>query len=258
MGMAYTLTSRSVHRAVLVAALLIPTLAACGSDDPKTSVKIVSPAEGANIAGGVAVSMSAAGITIEPAGDVHKDAGHFHVIADAGCVAKGSGIPKDAQHVHFGKAQTEGTIYLTPGKHELCLQVGDGAHVALDVTDRVTVNVGVTDQEQWCKVATEVDGLLATGDGEDFAATQAAYANAQPLLAQLEDGLKVVDADSQSAADEVVQFAKLLVDAIVSAADEAAAEEALAPIWSGEEVPVSEAGIAWMLDTCGIDIDSDG
>jgi hypothetical protein len=28
---------------------------------------------------------------------------------------------RDADHVHFGGGQSEGTIYLEPGVHELCL-----------------------------------------------------------------------------------------------------------------------------------------
>ena len=30
---------------------------------------------------------------------------------------------------------------LAPGEHTLCLQVGDGAHTALDLTSEITVNV---------------------------------------------------------------------------------------------------------------------
>ena len=122
------------------------------------------PADGAHIAGGVLVEMAADGITIEPAGEVHEGAGHFHVIADDGCVDPGAAVPKDADHIHFGKAQTSGTIYLGPGEHELCLQTGDGAHVALEPTDRITVDVGVRDRDEWCAVTKEVDDLFLTAD----------------------------------------------------------------------------------------------
>lgn len=139
-------------------------LAACGDSDPEPSATFSAPTDGATIAGGVALTMAAEGITIEEAGEVHDNAGHFHVIADAGCLTAGTAVPKDADHVHFGKGQSEGTIYLEPGSHELCLQVGDGVHAALDLTDTVTVDVGISDRDQWCTVVDEADGLFDAND----------------------------------------------------------------------------------------------
>ena len=120
------------------------TVAATPDDEPEATVAFVSPVEGASIAGSVPLAMTADGITIEEAGEVHSGAGHFHVIADAGCLADGTSIIRDADHVHFGGGQHEGVIYLEPGTHELCLQVGDGIHTALDITDQVTIDVGIT------------------------------------------------------------------------------------------------------------------
>lgn len=254
--MAHERTTRPIHLAVLATALMIPTLAACGSDDPKQSIALTAPATGASVAGGVTVAMTAKGLTVEPAGDVHEDAGHFHVIVDAGCVAEGSAIPSDAQHVHFGKAQTEGTIYLGPGEHELCLQLGDGAHVATGFTDSVTVNVGITDTSQFCAVVSEVDELFdSVNEVDDFALVQAAYSKASPLLDQLDDGIETVDADVRGDVTEVIGFGRGFVDIITTAADMAAAEEAAAPYWSGE-ITVSEVGAAWVLDECGIDLNA--
>jgi hypothetical protein len=34
--------------------------------------------------------------------------------------------------MHYGKAQTEAELTLTPGVHTLCLQAADGSHVALE------------------------------------------------------------------------------------------------------------------------------
>ncbi len=34
--------------------------------------------------------------------------------------------------LHYGKAQTEAELTLTPGAHTLCLQAADGNHVALE------------------------------------------------------------------------------------------------------------------------------
>ena len=149
--------------------------------------------------------MVAQGITIEEAGEVKDGAGHFHVIADAGCVDAGDAITKDADHVHFGKGQTSGTIYLEPGRHELCLQVGDGVHTALDITDTVKVTVGIGDQSEWCSVIGEVDELFAASDEEaEFRAQQGTFENVRRLLAELSASTEFVDDSVRGDVDETV------------------------------------------------------
>ena len=133
-------------------------------DEAGPTVAFTSPVDGASVAGGVELAMTADGVTIEEAGEVHGGAGHFHVVADAGCVPEGESIVRDADHVHFGGGQTDGVIYLEPGAHELCLQVGDGVHIALDITYQATVEVGINDRDQWCAVMGEVDGLFESTD----------------------------------------------------------------------------------------------
>src|ERR1044071_1805722 len=91
--------------------------AACGDDSPTPvvgapptsavttpaatgpAVRFVEPVDRSELAGSVHLVMEATDFTIEPAGDVHAGAGHLHVIADKGCVATGTAIPKDADHV---------------------------------------------------------------------------------------------------------------------------------------------------------------
>jgi hypothetical protein len=65
-------------------------------------------------------------------------------MVDVPCVEPGQPIPKDAQHLHFGKGQTDGKIDLQAGQHTLCLQAGDGTHTALDLTDEIEVTVDAT------------------------------------------------------------------------------------------------------------------
>ncbi len=105
------------------------------------SVSFVEPKDGAEVIGAVAVKMAATGFTIEPAGEVKPGAGHFHIMIDTDCVAPGEVIPKDDKHMHYGMAQTEAELILSAGEHTLCLQAGDGAHTALDLTDKVTFKV---------------------------------------------------------------------------------------------------------------------
>jgi len=56
----------------------------------------------------------------------------------------------------LGPESVADPIYLEPGQHELCLQVSDGAHTALDITDTVTVDVEVENLQQ-CSVVGEMD-----------------------------------------------------------------------------------------------------
>ena len=128
-----------------LAACVVLVLAGCG-DDSSPSVSLVSPSDGDVVAGPVQLVMAADGVTIEEAGEVNDGAGHFHVIAEAGCLDAGSAIGKDADHVHFGGGQSDGVVYLGPGDHELCLQVGDGVHSALDITDTISIAVNVQDR----------------------------------------------------------------------------------------------------------------
>jgi Domain of unknown function (DUF4399) len=75
------------------------------------------------------VVMGVKNIKVDSAGMIVAGEGHHHILIDAGdSVAAGQVIPKDAQHLHFGKGQTSATISLPPGKHRLTLQLADGIH----------------------------------------------------------------------------------------------------------------------------------
>jgi hypothetical protein len=111
------------------AALELPAL------PPGAAVSFMAPADGARIEGAiadgkiaVAVKMGASGIAIKPAGPVEVGSGHHHILVDAADVAAGAIVPKDEQHVHFGKGEQEATLQLAPGEHVLTLQLADGIH----------------------------------------------------------------------------------------------------------------------------------
>ena len=105
------------------------------------SVRFTEPEDGAEVIGAVKVKMAATDFTIEPAGAVKPGAGHFHIMIDTDCVATGQPIPMDDKHMHYGKAQMEAELTLRAGEHTLCLQAGDGAHTALDLTHEITIKV---------------------------------------------------------------------------------------------------------------------
>ncbi len=119
---------------ILALVLFCLTLAACsssGGDEPEARVFFTNISDGDTVDSPVTVQWSAENFTIEPAGEVKAGAGHLHIMVDADCVAAGQIVPADDNHLHYGKAQTEATLELTPGEHTLCLQAADGVHTAL-------------------------------------------------------------------------------------------------------------------------------
>ena len=92
----------------------------------------------------VKVEMDATGISIDSAGTVKPNSGHFHLLIDAGdSTAAGVVVPKDSTHLHYGNAQKEATIKLSPGKHTLALQLADGIHRSYGskLSESITLNV---------------------------------------------------------------------------------------------------------------------
>ena len=79
----------------------------------------------------VTVRFGLKGMGVAPAGIAFDNSGHHHLLIDADLPPLDAPFPTDAQHVHFGKGQTETTIELKPGKHTLQLVLGDSpAHAA--------------------------------------------------------------------------------------------------------------------------------
>jgi hypothetical protein len=94
---------------------------------------IIEPADGATVTNPVHVVFGLKGIGVAPAGTDRADAGHHHLLIDAGLPADlGVPIPNDDTHKHFGGGQTETTLTLAPGKHTLQLLLGDHLHVPFD------------------------------------------------------------------------------------------------------------------------------
>ena len=104
-------------------------------------VFFVAPTEGQKVVGPlvegkvvVEVEMGAEKIAVVPAGEMAAGSGHHHVLVDTEPVAAGQVVPKDDQHLHFGKAQTKASIPLAPGPHVLQLQFADGIHRSYGAT----------------------------------------------------------------------------------------------------------------------------
>jgi hypothetical protein len=100
--------------------------------------------DGATVSSTFKVEMGADGIKVDTAGPVLAGVGHHHILIDAGdSVATGVVIPMDSLHRHFGKAQTETELKLSPGKHRLTLQFADGLHRSYGAKMATSVTVTV-------------------------------------------------------------------------------------------------------------------
>lgn len=107
-------------------------------------VYFIAPQDGATVSSPVTVKFGLKGMGVAPAGIVFDNSGHHHLIVDAELPPLGAPIPTDAQHVHFGKGQSETTLELKPGKHTLQLLLGDFAHTPHDpavASKKITITV---------------------------------------------------------------------------------------------------------------------
>jgi hypothetical protein len=123
---------------------------AVSAEGPRTKspagaeVYIISPQDGATVTSPVTVRFGLKGMGIAPAGIAFENSGHHHLLIDAELPPLDKPFPTDAQHVHYGKGQTEATIELKPGKHTLQLVLGDQLHTPHDppvVSKKITITV---------------------------------------------------------------------------------------------------------------------
>ena len=83
----------------------------------------------ATISSPFTLQMGVEAMEIDTAGLIRPASGHHHLIIDGpDSLAIGTIVPKDSVNIHFGNAQTEYELKLTPGKHKLTLQLADGLH----------------------------------------------------------------------------------------------------------------------------------
>ncbi|MBS1947133.1 MAG: DUF4399 domain-containing protein [Bacteroidetes bacterium] len=90
------------------------------------------------------VEFGVEGMSLDTAGTVKAGSGHHHLLIDAGdSIPAGEVVAKDSTHLHFGKAEKETKITLTPGAHTLTLQFADGLHRSYGAKMAATVKVNV-------------------------------------------------------------------------------------------------------------------
>jgi hypothetical protein len=100
--------------------------------------------DGETVSSPVKVEMGAKGISVDSAGTVKPNSGHFHILIDAeDSIPTGEVVAKDSTHLHFGNAQQEASLTLPSGKHKLTLQFADGAHRSYGSKLATTVTINV-------------------------------------------------------------------------------------------------------------------
>lgn len=137
-------------------ALLVPlTVAACGGDaetdampeaeEAAGTVTIVTPMEGAEIAGSTVTVQLSSDVDIQPAGDMTEGTGHHHLYLDADLTSPDEPVPTvEGSIIHMGDASSSFVFEgVEPGEHRIIAVVADGAHFPLQpwVVDTVTFTV---------------------------------------------------------------------------------------------------------------------
>jgi hypothetical protein len=135
------------------------SLAACGDEavdapadydirnQPEASASFVSPSDGDTVSSPFTVVLDADGVALTPAGIPALGEGHLHVMVDIGCYETGEFIlgPSEqdeaAGRFHLGDGSNSREIALEPGTYDLCVQLGDGAHMAFGATETITITV---------------------------------------------------------------------------------------------------------------------
>ena len=115
------------------------------------------------------VKMGAAGVTVDPSGEVIPGSGHMHILVDTDFIPAAEIIPTDEQHLHFGDGSLEVELTLAPGEHTLHLQFADGVHTALEgdeYRDTIIVFVEEDAAEQSVAFFDPLDGTTVSSTFE--------------------------------------------------------------------------------------------
>jgi len=136
--------STTVHADTSHASMNMDTESSLPGIPSGATVSFKNLKDGETVSSPVKVQMVATGISVDSAGAVKPNSGHFHIIIDGeDSIPSGEVVAKDSTHLHYGNAQQEATLDLPAGKHKLTLQFADGAHRSYGnkLASTVTINV---------------------------------------------------------------------------------------------------------------------
>ena len=95
----------------------------------ESKVYFINLKDGDIVENPVFIQFGLSGKGVAPAGVDKENTGHHHLLIDVQAIDFYMPIPSSKNHLHFGGGQTETSIELTPGEHELQLVLGDLYHV---------------------------------------------------------------------------------------------------------------------------------
>ena len=108
-------------------------------------VYIIEPEDGSEVTNPVRVVFGLSGMGVAPAGVDKPGTGHHHLLIDLKQLPDlTKPIPTDENHLHFGGGQTETTLNLEPGNHDLQLILGNWFHVPHSsplISKKITIKV---------------------------------------------------------------------------------------------------------------------
>lgn len=129
----------------ILMALLTSTILLSGCDLrdflPIPTVGIEQPADGSLVTNPVYFELEAKNWAIEPPVMRRDGAGYFVIILEGGCLPAGRLVPFEGPFVHLQDGAFSAWIDLGPGTYEVCVQVADGNHRALQLTEEVRFEV---------------------------------------------------------------------------------------------------------------------
>jgi hypothetical protein len=139
-----SMTRMTTWKALLAIGMIAASNAFAVQDvRPDQCVGFAEPADDAVLSSPFKVKFAVEGMTVMPAGDIVKDAGHHHLLVNATPLDAGILVPYDATHLHFGFGQTETTLTLPPGKYTLTAQFANGDHKSFGPAMSKTISITV-------------------------------------------------------------------------------------------------------------------
>ena len=112
---------------ILLSILLIHSFVLGASE---SKVYFINLKDGDVVENPVFIQFGLSGKGVAPAGVDKENTGHHHLLIDVEAIDFYMPIPSSKNHLHFGGGQTETSIELTPGEHQLQLVLGDLYHLA--------------------------------------------------------------------------------------------------------------------------------
>ena len=95
----------------------------------ESKVYFINLKDGDRVENPIFIQFGLSGKGVAPAGFDNENTGHHHLLIDVEAIDFSKPIPSSKNHLHFGGGQTETSIELTSGEHELQLVLGDLYHV---------------------------------------------------------------------------------------------------------------------------------